>query len=193
MTRARRVAAIGVAVLAALPVSAATATASSQEQSDSVVIEVEMYEVTKDAAERFASLDPGTVNVEEFARRNRPAGSSDGSSGVSTQGSVTSNCGTAYLWINDDGVRQVEQKWGFNNLTRTAVAYNWAYSISGPNGWTHSDSGGGTLAWRRSWEGTANYNVPYSGYYSGTSTITAWVNSYEIGCIGQPTAINYIS
>lgn len=86
---------------------------------------------------------------------------------------VEGNCGFAFLFMFDTGSSAIEQEWGFFDLDILATAYTWNYVVTGPGGFTRSDSGGGTLFFRREWTGTDFYAVGAAGNYTGIASIEA--------------------
>lgn len=142
------------------------------------IVEVRMFEVSAEDAEAFMALQPGQMSAENFAETVAERN-------ASTQGEITLDCGTAFFFIEDDGVLRAKQTWGFRNLAFPAYTYSWSYSTAGPNGFQRTDNGGGTLFARRAWEGTATYAVPAAGVYTGSANISAF-GRIPNACIGGP-------
>lgn len=92
--------------------------------------------------------------------------------GASTKSAVQGNCGWVYFWIRNNSPGTLNLYWGFYNLCFPATAYQWSYGVSGPNFW-RSDSGGGSLWFRRevskSWTGGRGG----LGWYDGCATLWA--------------------
>lgn len=90
---------------------------------------------------------------------------------VGTRDFSYGSCGVSFFWIYNPYPNLLNFRYGFSDLCFQATAYQWSYTVAGPN-YSRSDSGGGTLWFRREWNGS----------YLGQRH-PGWVNYYYSGCV----------
>lgn len=116
-------------------------------------------------------IQDGDVAIVPLTLETAPDGPGS-DDGVTTESAVQGNCGWVYFWIRNNSAGTLNLSWGFYQLCFLATAYQWSYGVSGPSFW-RSDSGGGTLWFRRevskSWSGSRGG----LGWYDGCATLWA--------------------
>lgn len=101
-----------------------------------------------------------------------------GDGGAAPMSIVQGNCGYSFFWIRNLNPGRINLSWGFGNLCFLATSYQWSYSVVGPS-YSRSDSGGGTLWFRREQQNT--YNGPRGGlgWYNGCANV--WAQGSGLG------------